>query len=261
MITQFLCVALLALIQSMTEFLPISSSGHLVLSEKLGFSSQSLATDVALHVGTLVAVIAYFWRDIYRLTTGLFTRQQDTRMVRNLIIATIPALLVGFFCGTLLIRFRTPVIIAGTSIFYGILLWLVDKTMKPRHDIRQMSCVEALCVGAAQTLALIPGTSRSGITMTCCRAFGFNRQDSAKFSMLLSIPVIAAAAGYILWQAWETHTLSQFASWHMLTGIGLAAIFGLLVIHFLMSWLKHASFAIFAVYRVLLGLVILYIFL
>lgn len=260
MLIPFLTIAFLALIQSMTEFLPISSSGHLVLSEKLGFSNQSLATDVALHAGTLIAVVIYFRRDIFRLCRGFLTNKQDTRTVFNLIIATLPALLVGFFCGSIIVRFRTPVIIAVSSIFFGILLWIIDKVIKPRHDIKQMNWAEALCIGAAQTLALIPGTSRSGITITCCRAFGFNRQDSAKFSMLLSIPVIAAATVYVLWECWQAHTLNQFVGSQMLIGIGLAALFGLLVIHFLMNWLKHASFAIFAAYRVFLGILILYIF-
>lgn len=260
-LTPFLTVAFLALVQGMTEFLPISSSGHLILSEKFGLSNQSLATDVALHVGTLIAVIIYFRHDIFRLWDGLSSSKKNTHMIRNLIIATIPAILVGCFWGNIIIRFRVPVIIAGTSIFYGILLWGVDKYFKPRHDIKQMSWAEALFIGAAQTLALVPGTSRSGITMTCCRILGFNRNDSAKFSMLLSIPVIAAAAGYILWQSWHTHVLGQFICLQTLIAVALSAVFGLLVIHFLMNWLKHASFAIFAIYRVILGILILYIFL
>ena len=257
----FLTTVFLAFIQSATEFLPVSSSGHLVLSEKFGLSNQSLSTDVALHVGTLLAVLIYFSKDIWRMTIHLFHKGPDQTLARNLIIATIPILAVGALWAEIIARFRSPFIIAGTSIFYGLLLWIVDATVRPKTDLRTMTWKEALCIGCAQILALVPGTSRSGITMTCCRALGFNRTDSARFSMLLSIPTIMAAAGYILWQAAQNHTLSQFAHPSMLTGIALSAVFGLLVIYFLLEWLKRASFAVFAVYRVALGLIVLYYFL
>ncbi len=256
-----LVTAFLAFIQSATEFLPVSSSGHLVLSERFGISSQSLSMDVALHVGTLFAVLIYFSQDILRMIRNLFYKGDDQKLTINLIIATIPILLAGAFWAEIITRLRSPFIIAGTSIFYGVLLWIVDATFRPKSDLRSMSWKEALCIGCAQILALVPGTSRSGITMTCCRALGFNRTDSARFSMLLSIPTISAAAGYILWVSFENHSISQFLAPSMLIGISLSAIFGLLVIYFLMEWLKRASFAIFAVYRVILGLIVLYYFL
>ncbi len=262
MITSSLAItAFLAFIQSITEFLPISSSGHLILSEKFGISNQSLGVDIALHVGTLIAVVVYFWKDIRQAVESFLYGYQNKKMAYNLIIATIPSLIVGCFWGNIIMHFHTPVIIAGTSIFYGILLWVVDKGCQSRHHLGQMNWAEALCIGAAQTLALVPGTSRSGITMTCCRALGFNRQDSAKFSMLLSIPVIAAAAAYILFQAHQTGTLGQFLNPYLLIGVALSAFFGLIVIWFLMSWVKKASFGIFAAYRVILGLFVLYYFL
>lgn len=257
----FLKTAFLAFVQSATEFLPVSSSGHLVLSEKFGLSSQSLSMDVALHVGTLLAVLIYFAKDIKQIITDLLLKETNQPLGRNLIIATIPILAVGALWADIIVRFRSPFIIAGTSIFYGLLLWIVDATVRPKTDLHAMTWKEALCVGCAQVLALVPGTSRSGITMTCCRALGLNRTDSARFSMLLSIPTILAAAGYILWQAARNHTLSQFTHPSMLTGIALSAVLGLLVIYFLLEWLKRASFAVFTVYRVALGLIVLYYFL
>ncbi len=250
---------LLSFVQSATEFLPVSSSGHLILMQYVMQVPQSLSVDVALHVGTLVAVIAYFYKDIWRLIVGFWHKGVERQLGMHLIVATLPALVVGFF-GLSLIEtiFRSPWVIAFTSIFYGILLWAADKYFKATRTVSDMRYRDAFLIGLAQTLALIPGTSRSGVTMTCARMLGMTRTESARFSMLLSVPTIAAGGLYMVYQHYQTNTIEYLIrpeiGWSMLS----AAVFGLLAVWFLMRWLKHASFLLFAVYRVVLGGVLIY---
>ncbi len=252
----------LSFVQSATEFLPVSSSGHLILMGLLTKTQQSLSVDVALHIGTLVAVIAYFYKDIWGLITGFWHKGTEQQLGLHLIIATIPALIAGFF-GLHLIEtvFRSPWVIAFTSIFYGILLWLADKYAPARRTVGQMRYRDAVYIGLAQMLALIPGTSRSGVTMTCARILGITRTESARFSMLLSVPTIALGGVYMVYQQYTSGTVSQLINpeigWSMLS----AAIFGLGAIWFLMRWLQHASFLLFAVYRVILGIVLIHVLL
>lgn len=252
---------LLALVQSATEFLPVSSSGHLVLMESFGFSNQSLLMDISLHVGTLFAVCAFFARDIYKLLVGFWHRGLEQKIGFSLIIATLPALITGYFLNDLVETvLRSPIVIACTSIFYGILLWLVD-TYAPRNKtINQITYPHALYIGLAQALALIPGTSRSGITMTCARLLGYTRVESARYSMLMSIPVIALGAIYMFWTSRDSGLLSGEMLSQIGVGIISTALFGLLAVWFLMHWLKKASFGIFAIYRIALGLFLLIYF-
>ncbi len=254
---------LLAFIQSATEFLPISSSGHLILAEKFGFSDQTLAMDVALHVGTLLAVLSYFWKDIYSLAVGFWRQGFEQRFGMYLIVATIPACIAGYFLNDLVeTTLRNPIIIAYTSIFYGVLLWAVDRYAPRQKTLHQMKLRDAFLIGLAQALALIPGTSRSGITMTCARALGITRVESARFSMLLSIPTIFLGAAYVFWVGYHDHTLTiPEAREQIYIGILFSAVFGLLAVWFLMKWLKTASFAVFALYRILLGCFLLVYFL
>ncbi len=252
---------LLSFIQSMTEFLPVSSSGHLLLADAFGLSNQNLDFDAALHLGTLIAVILYFFKDLWRLLIGLWHKGVEQVLFFQLIIATIPVLCVGY-CAKYLIEtiLRSPLVVAFTSIFFGILLWGVDKYRPKNKKIKQLTYKEAFLIGLAQILALIPGTSRSGITITAGRFLGLNRTDSTRFSMLLSIPTIFVAGSYALWESArlkETLVLTNQMIW----GIGLTALFGLFAVWFLMQWVKHASFAVFAVYRVVLGIFLLFFFL
>ena len=253
---------LLSFIQSMTEFLPVSSSGHLILADSFGFSNQTLATDVALHAGTLIAVIAYFHKDITRLLTGIWHKGTERTLFIHLCTATLPVVVAGFFGKTIIeTTLRSPFVVAFTAIFFGILLWWVDKKSPKQKTLNGLTTKGAFLIGLAQILALIPGTSRSGITITCARALHINRTEAARFSMLLSIPTIGLGALYILGQSIFNHTLTQLIGIDLLIGMGLSAIFGLFAVWFLMRWVKTASFAIFAVYRVALGLFLIYYFL
>ena len=253
---------ILSFIQSMTEFLPVSSSGHLILADSFGFSNQTLATDVALHVGTLIAVMAYFHKDIMRLVCGIWQKGPARELFIKLSIATIPVVVAGFFGKTIIeTTLRSPFIVAFTSIFFGILLWWVDKYATKDKSLSQLSMKGAFIIGLAQILALVPGTSRSGITITCARALHINRTEAARFSMLLSIPTIGLGALYVLGQSILNNSVRQLIGIELLVGMGLSALFGLVAVWFLMRWVKTASFAIFAIYRVALGLFLIYYFL
>lgn len=252
---------LLSFIQSATEFLPVSSSGHLILAEKFGLSDQSLSMDVALHVGTLIAVLAYFWKDVWGLISKIWKPGFERNLCIQLIVATLPALVVGYFLHDIVETvFRSPMLIAGTSIFYGILLWWVDKVSKRDRVLSSLTLKGAFMIGCAQTLALVPGTSRSGITITCARYLGLKRTEAARFSMLLSIPVILLGALYELYRNYSSGTLSHLLSNELYMGVFMSAVFGMIAVWFLMRWVKTASFAIFAIYRVILGIVLILYF-
>jgi undecaprenyl-diphosphatase len=256
-------IVVLAVVQGITEFLPISSSGHLVLtSHVLGWPDQGILIDVAVHAGTLLAVIVYFWRDLWEMvlgTVGIFTgrRAPALNLVICLIIATIPVVLAGYF-GRHYIEdvLRSVELIAWTTLGFGILLWVVDRLCMTVRRIEHMSYAGALFVGIAQVLALLPGTSRAGITMTAARLLGMERREAARFSMLLSIPTILGAAtlaGFEIYQAGDvTLRLDAFFA------AGLAFLTALLAIALLMRWLMHATFTPFVIYRILLGLGLLY---
>lgn len=253
---------LLAFVQSATEFLPVSSSGHLILMEKFGISNQSLLMDISLHVGTLIAVMFFFRQDIYALFLALFKKIPERRLLGQLIVATLPACIAGFFLESIIeSTLRSVFVIAFTSIFYGILLWYVDKKAPNIKKLEGLSYKDAFIIGCAQALALIPGTSRSGITMTCGRFLGINRVDCARFSMLLSIPIITLGAIYMFYIGFQKNTLTTAVISELNIGIFTSACFGLLAVWFLMKWLQKASFALFAVYRILLGCFLLYFFL
>lgn len=255
-------ILFLAFIQSVTEFLPVSSSGHLILADSFGATNQTLATDVALHAGTLIAVIAYFHKDIRALLTGIWKKGPARTLFIHLCIATIPVAVVGFFAKSIIeTTLRTPFVVAFTAIFFGILLWIADKYAPKQKNISDLTTTGALTIGLAQALALIPGTSRSGITITCARLLGITRTESARFSMLLSIPTIGLGTLYILGQSIFNHTTDHLFTIDLLLGVILSALFGLFAVWFLMKWVKTTSFAIFAVYRVALGLFLIYYFL
>ena len=248
-------ILLLSFVQSATEFLPVSSSGHLVLMEKFGLSNQNLLMDISLHLGTLIAVLAFFYKDILNLLKNFYKKGAEQKLALQLIIATIPACVVGYFFNDIIETvLRSPLIIAFTSIFYGSLLWIADKFSSSKKSIGTMGYKDALILGCAQALALIPGTSRSGITMTCARFLGVNRVESAKFSMLMSIPVIALGAFYMIFKSASNGHLTPEHISNLGIGIVSAGVFGLGAVWFLMRWLKTASFALFAIYRIILGI-------
>lgn len=259
-------IIVLALVQGITEFLPISSSGHLVLVPVLtGWPDQGLFMDVAVHVGTLAAVLLYFWRDTKGLalaalgSVGIAPARRAVegsmyiKLFWALVIGTIPmviagGLMVAFDVSDLL---RSAEVIATTSIMFGLLLYVADKRGTTAKTVEQMAVKPALLIGLAQMFALIPGTSRAGVTMTAGRMLGFTRVDAARFSMLLSIPAIIASGAATALKALEETNGASFLD----AGFAalLACLAALLAIHFLMRWLKHASMAVFVVYRVALG--------
>ena len=252
----------IALIQGITEFLPISSSGHLLLVPELtGWRDQGLLIDISVHVGTLGAVIAYCWRDIVVMLSGIInlTRGKITpgiKLFGYLIIATIPVVLAGFFLKNYYPNgIRNITIVGWSTLGFGILLFIADRIGMTIRRIEHIKGVDALLIGLAQILALIPGTSRSGITITVARLTGMERPSAARFSMLLGIPTIIAAGAL---EAWE---LFQFKDTEVTNTVFLAAGFSfvsaLATISVMMLWLRKFSFTPFVIYRIILGALIL----
>ncbi|MBL6931416.1 MAG: undecaprenyl-diphosphate phosphatase [Rhodospirillales bacterium] len=251
-------IVVLALIQGITEFLPISSSGHLVLVPIFtGWPDQGLILDVAVHVGTLGAVMIYFWRDVLGMINGLLLALRGrsdpyARMAGLIILATIPVIVAGyalskFGTGNL----RSITLIAWTTLGFGIVLWITDKAGMTLRRIDHLGIGDGLIIGFAQVLALVPGTSRSGITMSAARMLGMERTEAARFSMLLSIPTIIGAgtlSGLELYKSGDARLTSD-----ALLAAGLSFLTALIAIALLMTWLKRASFTPFVIYRILLG--------
>ncbi|MDH5178043.1 MAG: undecaprenyl-diphosphate phosphatase [Gammaproteobacteria bacterium] len=256
----------LALVQGLTEFLPISSSGHLILAKDVfHWPDQGVAFDVAVHMGTLSAVVWYFRKEINAMTRDWFSSIAQRRMVGESRLAwavlwgTIPAGLVGLLLHDFINNhLRTPVVIAYTTIGFGLLLWFADKSGAQQRDEHSIRWKDVLIVGLAQALALVPGTSRSGITMTAALLLGLNRTAAARFSFLLSIPIIVLAGGY------ETKKLlaqTTPVDWNaLLIGTILSAITAYLCIHFFLKLLDRIGMLPFVIYRLLLGVVLLAIF-
>lgn len=251
-------VIILSIIQGITEFLPISSSAHLILPSAIfGWEDQGIAFDVAVHVGTLLAVMLYFRQDIANLTVGWVKslggqHSTDSKLAWWVILATIPAGLAGLLAADLIETFlRSPWVLAITTIVFGLLLWLADATAKQQVSMEQMSWRQALIIGLAQAVALIPGTSRSGITMTAAMLLGLDKVSAARFSFLLSIPIIGLSGGYQ-----TTKLLSEPAQYDIsgiLLGVVLSFISALICIHFFLKIISRMGMLPFVVYRLLLG--------
>jgi len=256
-------IVVLALIQGITEFLPISSSGHLILVPLItGWPDQGLMTDVMVHMGSFVAVLVYFWRDVLRLITGflgLLVRHQNPwgRLALYIIIGTVPAVVMGEILdkiGFMNAVRSMPQIVAWNAIVFGLLLYLCDRFGLWVKTIEDMTLSQALIIGVAQALAIIPGTSRSGITMTAGRALGFERPEAARFSFLLGLPAIAGAGALKLGEAAQQG--ERISGSQVLTA-ALTFLVALATIAVLMRIVKYTSFLPFAIYRVLLGIALL----
>lgn len=252
----------LGILQGLAEFLPISSSAHLALVPWfLGWPEAGLAFDVSLHVGTLVAVLVYFRAEWARLIAAAWnivrTRKVKTdseRRVIFLILATIPGgiggLLLADYAET---TFRSPVLIAIALMTLGVVLWIVDRYAPRTRSLRTMGWWDALLIGVAQVFALIPGVSRSGATITAGRADRFDRESAAVFSFLMSMPIILAAAILEVPHALRDNGLSL----PLVVGVIASAVSGWLAIAVLLRYVTRNSYGIFAIYRVVLGLVVL----
>lgn len=251
-------ILVLSVIQGITEFLPISSAGHLALLPHLtGLPDQGLMLDVAVHVGTLGAVFAYLWRDILAMLGGVVKAgsprtDPGVRLLVQLVVATIPLTIVGFivwsYAGTML---RSVEVIAWATIGFGVVLYLTDRLGLTVKKMEHMTIGVAFLVGIAQCFALIPGASRAGVTISAARMLGFERREAARFSMLMSIPAICAAATPLVLELMQDGT-AEFRAAAILAGF-LAFITALIAITFMMNWLRQASYTPFVVYRLLLG--------
>jgi undecaprenyl-diphosphatase len=263
-------LVVLALVQGITEFLPISSSAHLVLVPVVtGWPDQGLVIDVAVHVGTLLAVLLYFRRDVAAAVLGflrLFAggSEREARLALQIALASIPAFAAGFALHALApAMFRADganlafavAVIAWANLVFALALWLADRYGPTRHDAAGLGYGGALAIGLAQALALIPGTSRSGVTMTAGRALGLTREEAARFSMLLAIPIILGAGALATLDVVEAGDarLGADALW----AGGLAFLSALAAIALLMRWLRHAGFLPFVIYRLVLGIALL----
>lgn len=255
-------IVVLALVQGITEFLPISSSAHLILVPELfGWPDQGLLVDVAVHVGTLGAVLVYFWRDVRDMAVGVIDLLRGrlsprARLVLLVVTATLPVLAVGaVLADQMMESLRDIRVIGWTTLVFGIALYGADRLGGAKRTIAAMRVPDAVVIGVAQVLALVPGTSRSGITMTAARALSLDRTDAARFSLLLSMPTILGAgvlAGLELHSRGDT-ALEAAA----VTAAGLAFVSALAAIALMMAWLRRATFLPFVVYRVVLGLALL----
>ena len=255
-------IAILAIIQGITEFLPISSSGHLRLgSELLGLSENTLILDVAVHVGTLFAVAVYFWRNLVFMIVGLFDnargrKHEGGRLAGYLVLATIPIVIAGFFAQDLIENhLRTLEIVGWTTIGFGVLLYLADRMGMTILKLEHLTISNALIIGIAQVLALIPGTSRAGITITAARFLGYDRSEAARLSMLMSIPAIGGAGLLIGLKLIETG--NPVLSRDALIAAVLSFLTALVAIALFLRWLRFAGFGPFVIYRLALGALIL----
>lgn len=256
-------IIVLALIQGITEFLPISSSGHLLLVPALtGWADQGLLTDVMVHMGSFLAVVVYFWRDCVNLAAGGFNllRGRMTawgRLALLIMLGTIPAVLFGLLLdktGFMDMVRQMPQIVAWNAIIFGILLYVCDRFGLSGRRMADMTWAPALIIGVAQAIAIIPGVSRSGITMTAARALGFERPEAARFAFLLGIPAIAGAGVLKLGDAIAS---GEAITASMLLTAALTFFVALATIAVLMKLVRHMSFLPFAIYRVALGVVLL----
>jgi undecaprenyl-diphosphatase len=252
----------LGIIQGLSEFLPISSSAHLTLAPWLfGWEDPGLAFDVALHFGTLLAVLWYFrmeWLALIKAAFGIVTTGRietpEKRRVIYLIIATIPGAIGGYLLQSRAeSAFRSPQIIAIALIVMGLLLWLVDKTVDQRRILGEMRWVDSLLIGLSQVIALIPGVSRSGSTITTARGLRFDRESAAEFSFLMSMPIIAAAVVLEGPKALHEGGITN----ELMSGVAASAISGWLAISILMRYVTRHSYGIFAFYRIALGILVL----
>jgi undecaprenyl-diphosphatase len=259
-------ILVLSFIQGLTEFLPVSSSGHLILVPKfLGWADQGLDRDVAIHLGTLLSVLLYFRQDVLAMGRHFlcyvgsgFKRDRFTAEVKLsclIILATLPAIIAGFILKKMgMDRLRSPHLIAITSIFFGLLLYLADR--RPQvFGLDNLSWGSGFMIGLAQAIALIPGTSRSGICMTAARSLGFDRIASTRFAFLLSIPAILGAG--VLTTIDAIHDGRSIFNRACCLALGLSFLFGLGAIHFMLSFLMRHGLGVFTIYRILLGSLLL----
>ena len=256
----------LGVLQGLTEFLPISSSAHLILLPLLlGWEDQGLAFDVAVHVGTLIAVVVYFRLDLKRLINGWLNsvlRQehtQDSRLAWFVVLGTVPVGIAGLMLGGFIeLYLRSPIVIATTTIVFGLLLWWADSQGSRVREQEQLTVKDVVIIGFYQVLALVPGTSRSGITMTAGLLLGLTREAAARFSFLLSIPLIFLAGCL---KTAELVASALAVDWFsIILGVVFSALSAFLCITIFLKLLEKVGMLPFVLYRLILGVFLFYLF-
>lgn len=256
-------IILLAVIQGLTEFLPVSSSGHLGLFHCFTdhcdhWDTENVTMDIAVHVGTLLSVILYFWRDVIRMILGAKdigtgkTSSSDARLTLYVIISSVPVIIAGLVLHMFEPDWlKTLYVIAWTTIIFGVVLWWADTKTLAAREIKDLTLRDSLLIGCAQMLALIPGTSRSGITMTASRFLGYSRTESAHYSMLLAMVAISGAGALIGLSVLKDGNVQL--GYDALIAVAFSFVSGWIAIHVMMKFLQNRTFKIFALYRIILG--------
>jgi undecaprenyl-diphosphatase len=256
---------ILGMVQGLTELLPISSSAHLNLIPIIFDWNVPESFDVALHFGTLLAIGIFFFKDWIDLIIGgakkVFKKEDSVngRMFWYIVAATIPGGAIGFILDKYAEEFLSkPLIIAIALIVMGIILYLVDKKSSTKTEYEEMTFKQTFLIGLSQALAFIPGVSRSGVTMTAGRAMGVSRESSAKYSFMLSAPIVLAATVFKLGDFIEYLSIASMTGViAFVLGVLVSFVVGIIVIKFLLEYLKKGSFKIFAIYRVIIGLLVI----
>ena len=254
----------IALIQGITEFLPISSSGHLILLPRLSnLPDQGLFIDVAVHLGTLLAVLIYFWKDTHSILLGFYdlstgnSSSKSAKLLKFLILVTIPVIVIGaiFKVTGLIEMLRTIEVIGWTMVIFGVLLYLADRYSTQKRTEFNLNLRHIIVLGLWQSLALIPGTSRAGATITAGLILGYKRRSAVRISMLMAIPTIFASGAYESYEIWQTKDTIPINDVALVTV--LTFIFALLALNVMMRLLNKINFTPYVIYRILLGLLLL----
>ena len=260
-------VIVLAVVQGLTEFLPISSTAHLYLTSRLfGWQLEGLDFDIALHIGTLLAVLLYFARDWMQIIAhGFGIRMKgDDELQHNhmllwlLVIGSIPVGIAGLvFHQQAETTWRSPFVIGGMLIAVGVLMYLAENAGRQQRDLSSINLPDAVTIGVAQALAVVPGTSRSGVTISAGLFRNMTRESAARFSFLLSTPALAAAAGQALYHLHKKGGLHGILNTDILVGIAVSAITGCLVISWFLHYLRRGGLRPFVYYRIIFGIIVI----
>ena len=252
MISDFFEIFILSIIQGVSEFIPVSSAAHLILASSIcEFRNQSLLIDISLHLGSLIAILFYFKDDIFNF-------KKNKNLFYKIIIGTLPLIIFGYFLYStnIIYQLRDIKVIAWATLFFGILLYIADKNKFLKKIDTDFTIKTVLVIGFFQVLALIPGVSRAGITITAGRILGFDRTDSTKISFYLSIPALAGASALGIKDLFKENIEFNFL---VIVGVFLSFIFSLITIKFFLKFIKKFSLNLFVVYRIFLATILFYI--
>ena len=252
MISNFFEIFLLSIIQGVSEFIPVSSAAHLILASSIyEFKNQTLLIDISLHLGSLLAILFYFKDDIFNF-------KKNKNLFYKIIIGTLPLIIFGYFLYStnIIYQLRDIKVIAWATLFFGILIYIADKNKFLKKIDTDFTIRSVLVIGFFQVIALIPGVSRAGITITAGRILGFDRTDSTKISFYLSIPALAGASALGIKDLFKENIEFNFL---VIVGVFLSFIFSLITIKFFLKFIKKFSLNLFVVYRIFLATILFYI--